>query len=164
MKKIVKIIICLVLVIVLSGCGKKINKKQITTKQTGLGDLIFSVPNEFSKDENNTSETALYYSYTSSDGLESCFVGVFYSDVYTDDLDKLAKDNLYGTGDINVSDKSINNQNWKVAIAKQKDVITNYSYVTIHNNKYYSVTYNTLGNGDFCSNSYNTIINSLKFK
>ena len=162
MKKILKVFIYVVFVLLIAGCKKNVNKT--TVQNSKIGNLSFSVPVEFAKDKNNASETSAYYSYTSSDGKESCFVGVFESVVTSDDLDKLAKDNLYGTGDTSVSDKTINNQNWKVAIAKNGETLVNYSYVTIYNKKSYIVTYNNLGNGNFCNTSQDTIINSLKFE
>ena len=163
MKNLLRIFICLVLVIILSGCGKKIVNVENKNNEDKLGELLFSVPVKFVKDKDNTTKESTYYSYTSKDGKESCFLAVFYSDVFTKDLNKLVKENLYGTGDVTVSDKTINGKVWKVASAKENDVIMNYSNVIIHNNKYYSVSYNDIGKGTYCSNSYNSIINSLRF-
>ena len=163
MKKINLFVIVLMLLI-LSGCGKTGNVNFSKTDTVTFHDLTVEIPKEFTIDNDNGDEYIKFYSYDDDEKNNSCTLTLSMSDYPNSDMKETIKEGFMGETDFTYSEKNINGYNWSIGY-REGSVKFNQTYYVINNKgKEYSLSYDDFGSGEKCAEALKVIEKSLKFK
>lgn len=170
MKK--NIMILLVLVLLLSGCGKKDesgsskNVNLSNTKKVSFHDLQLEIPTIFTRDEENSSDDFVIYGYDnfSEERNNFCNMYISFSEYTSDNLKDNIKDSLLlENEDFSFKEQNINGNTWSIGFYEESKKDLRSAYSININDTNYSIKYEDMGSGDLCEKALKVIENSLKF-
>lgn len=164
MKKVLSISLILIIVLLLTGCGKEKDEVDLNkTKDITFYDLSFKIPEVFTRDEKNSDEDIIFFDYDSD--TESCMVSLSHSEYAEDDLKKAVEEGLFKEEGrtIEFFEKTVNGVTWSAGKYVRSQKTTHYYYVTNHNNESYDLGIDDFGSTGSCEKAKNIIVNSLKF-
>lgn len=163
-RKLETIVIMILLVVSLTGCGGKNDKFFDKTKTLTFDELELNLPVSFEKYEEGSKEDLVGYSYLSEDGKDLCILTLSKINGVSSDLNETISLGLLFAPEINYYTKEINGNNWTMGYVVEDGKPTNYYYAINYNDKQYGVSYNDYGSSNLCRQYLDMIEVSLKLK
>lgn len=163
MKKFSLIIIVVVL-LVLSGCGKNGDVDFNKTETIAFHDLIAEMPKVFIIDNENSDDDMIFYSYDDEEKYNSCMLYFAISDYPHNDMKVAIQDGFYGKNDWSYSEKNINGNKWSIGYREESVKYNKTYYVINKNGKEYTLSYDDFGSGEKCAEALKIIEKSLNFR
>ena len=162
MKKI-NLFVMILMVLILSGCGKNGNVDFNKTDTVTFHNLTLEIPKDFIKDSENSTNNIVFYSYDDTDKYNSCMLYLSLSNYPKSDIKKAIQDGFLGKTDFTYNEKNINGNKWSIGYREQSIKSSQSFYVINNNGKEYSLSYEDFGSGEDCAKALKVIENSLKF-
>lgn len=163
MKKISLIIIVL-MVLVLNGCGKGGDIDFNNTETIIFHDLTAEMPQAFTIDEENSNSDIIFYSYNDKENYNSCMLYFAISDYPKSDMKEAIQEEFYDKYDWSYNEKTINDNKWSIGYREESVKFNQTYYVINKNGKEYALNYDDFGSGDKCAEALKIIEKGLKFR
>ena len=164
-KKIFILVVVVGAVLTITGCGTK--PTDSNSVSAIYQELSFNIPDYLEKSQKIEGDTDFYH-WDDADGerKNSCSLSIFASTDYgTSKEEKVKRDlEIYGgtSDEITITTKKINGTEWTIGSYTRGNT-TYFKYLTSHNGKVYTVSYDDVGSGNICGEAFDIISNSLKF-
>lgn len=163
MKKL-SLIIMVLMVLILSGCGKGGAVNFNDTETITFHDLTAKMPKAFTIDKKNSNNNIQFYSYNDNDNYNGCMLHFAVSDYPKSDMKEAIQEGFYDKNDWSYSEKTINGYKWSIGYREESVKFKQTYYVINKNGKEYALSYDDFGSGEKCADALKIIEKSLKLR
>lgn len=158
------LVIIVVMLLVLSGCGKGRDIDFNKTDTITFHDLTAEMPKAFNIDNKNSNNNMQFYSYNDDEKYNSCMLYFAISDYPKSDMKEAIQERFYGKNDWSYSEKTINGYKWSIGYREESVKYNQTYYVVNKYGKEYVLSYDDFGSGEKCADALKVIEKSLNFK
>ncbi len=163
MKKISAILV-IVMLLVMTGCGKSDDIDYNDTEKVTFYDLTFEVPKAFKSDTENGNEYIQFFNYMDEEKYNTCMMHYSISDYPNSDMKAAVKEGFLDKTDFTYNEKTINDNKWAIGHREESVKFNQTYYVIVKNGKQYEIGYDDFGSGEKCAEALKVIEKSLNFK
>ena len=158
------LIIIVVMLLFLSGCGKKGDADFNKTEAVVFHDLTAEIPEIFTIDNENSNDDMIFYSYDDEENYNGCMLYFSISDYPRSDTKEAIQEGFYDKNDFSYSEKNINGNKWSIGYRKESVKYNQTYYVINKKGKEYALSYEDYGSGEKCAEALKIIEKSLNFR
>lgn len=158
------LIIMIVVLLLLSGCGKNGDIDFNKTETVAFHDLTAEIPKVFTIDNENSDDDMIFYSYNDEEKYNGCMLYFSISDYPKKDIKEAMQEGFYDKNDWSYSEKNINGNKWSIGYREESVKYNKTYYVINKNGKEYALSYEDFGSGEKCAEALKNIEKSLNFK
>jgi len=158
------LLIMVVMLLVLSGCGKNRDVDFSKTETVTFHDLTVEMPKAFTVDEENSDEDMQFYYYVDDGNYNGCMLYFAISNYPKSNMKEAIQEGFLDKTDFTYNEKNINGYKWSVGYREESIKFNQTYYVINKNGKEYVLSYDDFGSGKKCAEALKVIEKSLKFK
>lgn len=151
-------------IIMLSGCGKGKNVDFSKTNTVTFHDLTLEMPEVFTVDNEDSTDTVQYYSYEDSEMNNMCMLSLNIISNTNYDAKKAVKNILIDDTNASYNEKEINGYTWTIGYKEETAKSSLTVYAINKDNNEYAISYIDMGSGDDCAKALKVIEKNLNFK